>query len=185
MSLKDLTDAEMLVLGLVAEMQRHGYQLEQVIEERGMREWTQIGFSSIYFVLGKLQQQGLVTAKKPPRAKASTKARKVYSVTPVGRRALAAWTIAALRDVQPAYPSVLLGMINWSALERERALEALAARSRAIEAELARLGAIQVERQPLPDFVEALFDYSLGQLRAEATWVANTLAYMANKPWLE
>jgi hypothetical protein len=27
--------------------------------------------------------------------------------------------------------------------------------------------------------------HSLGQLRAEATWVTHTLAYMTNKPWLE
>lgn len=183
--MKDLTDAELLLLGLVAEMPRHGYEFDQVIEQRGMREWTQIGFSSIYFVLGKLQGLGLVTAKKPARARADTKARKVYAVTPAGRRALVAQTIAALRDVQPAHSSVLLGMINWHALERERALEALQARSRAIEAEQARLAAIQVEQQPLPDHVEALFEYSLGQLRAEAEWVSRTLAYMANKPWLE
>ena len=183
--MKALTDAELLLLGLVAEMPRHGYEVDQVIEQRGMREWTQIGFSSIYFVLGKLQNLGLVTAKKPAGANAGTKARKVYSVTPAGRRALAAQTIAALRDVRPAYSSVLLGMINWPALKRERALQALQARSRAIEAELARLGAIQVEQQPLPDYVEALFEYSLGQLRAEAGWVGHTLAYMANKPWLE
>ena len=183
--MKGLTDAELLLLGLVAEMPRHGYEFGQVIEQRGMREWTQIGFSSIYFVLGKLQKLGLVTAKKPAGANAGTKARKVYSVTPAGRRALAAQTIAALRDVRPAYSSVLLGMINWPALKRERALEALQARSRAIEAELARLGAIQVEQQPLPDYVEALFEYSLGQLRAEAEWVSRTLAYMTSKPWLE
>ena len=61
----NLTDAELLVLGLVAEMPRHGYQLEQVIEERGMREWTRIGFSSIYFVLGKLRKMGLVTTIAP------------------------------------------------------------------------------------------------------------------------
>ena len=67
--MKDLTDAELLLLGLVAEMPRHGYELDQVIEERGMREWTQIGFSSIYFVLGKLQKLGLVTAKKPAGAR--------------------------------------------------------------------------------------------------------------------
>ena len=69
MNAKDLTDAEMLVLGLVAEMPRHGYQLEQVIEERGMREWTQIGFSSIYFVLSKLETMKLVAAKRPAEAK--------------------------------------------------------------------------------------------------------------------
>jgi DNA-binding PadR family transcriptional regulator len=183
--MKGLTDAELLLLGLVAEMPRHGYELDQVIEQRGMREWTQIGFSSIYFVLGKLETLGLVTAKKRARAGPGTKARKAYSLTPAGRRALTAQTIAALRDVQSPCSSVLLGMINWSALKRERALEALQARCKAIEAELARLGAIQVEQQPLPDHVEALFEYSLGQLRAEAAWASRTLAYMTRKPWLD
>ena len=55
----NLTDAELLLLGLVSEMPRHGYELEQVIETRGMREWTQVGFSSIYFVLGKLEKAAL------------------------------------------------------------------------------------------------------------------------------
>ena len=183
--MKALTDAELLLLGLVAEMPRHGYELDQVIEQRAMREWTQIGFSSIYFVLGKLERLGLIAAKKPAGAKAGTKARKVYSTTPAGRRMLATQTVAALREVRPTCPSVMLGMINWSALKREQALEALAARSRAIEAELARLNAIQVEQQPLPDFVEALFEYSLGQWRAEAEWVSRTLAYMTSKPWFE
>ena len=181
----DCTDAELLLLGLIAEMPRHGYQLDQAIEQRSMREWTQIGFSSIYFVLGKLQERGLVKGKKPAGASAGSKAKKVYSVTPAGQRKLIAQTIAALQNVHPTYSSVLLGMINWPVLKREQALEALQARSKAIKAEVARLDAILVEQQPLPDFVEALFDYSLGQLRAEATWVANTLAYMTNKPWLE
>ncbi len=183
--MKCLTDAELLLLGLVAEMPRHGYELDQVIDRRGMREWTQIGFSSIYYVLGKLQKLGLVTAKKPAGANASTKARKVYSVTLTGRRALVVRTIAALRDVQPTYSSVLVGTINWPALKREQALDALQARSTSIETEAARLAAIQEQQQPLPDYVDALFEYSLGQLRAESEWISRTLAYMSTKPWLE
>ena len=183
MAVKDLTDAELLVLGLVAEMPRHGYQLDQVIEQRVMREWTQIGFSSIYFVLGKLEQMGLVTAKRPAEAK--SKAKRIYAVTKAGRRALVTQALAALSTIRPTYSSVLLGMVNWQVLERNAALEALQARGKAIETELARLGNIQINQQPLPDFVEALFDHSLGQLRAEAEWVSRTSAYMANKPWLE
>lgn len=183
--MKRLTDAELLLLGLVAEMPRHGYELDQVIEQRGMREWTQIGFSSIYFVLGKLQALRLVAARKAAGAHAGAKARKVYAVTPLGRRTLATQTLAALREVRPAYSSVLLGMINWSTLTREQALKALQARSKAVEAEIQRLEAIQVVQQPLPDYVEALFEYSLGQLREEGQWVQRTLDYMATKPWLE
>lgn len=181
----DCTDAELLLLGLIAEMPRHGYELDQAIEQRNMREWTQIGFSSIYFVLGKLQKRGLVRGKKLAGASAGTTSKKVYSLTPAGRRTLTAQTIAALRNVHPTYSPVLLGMINWPVLKREEAVEALQARSEAIEVEVARLGAIQAGQQPLPDYVEAQFEYSLGQLRAEAMWVASTLAYMAHKPWLE
>lgn len=187
MSVKDLTDAELLLLGLVAEMPRHGYQLDQVIEQRGMREWTQIGFSSIYFVLGKLEKMGLVTAKRPAEAKtnANAKAKKIYTITKTGRRALVTQTLSALRCVRPTYSSALLGMINWSVLKRDQALKTLQARGKAIKAELARLRDIQIDQQPLPDFVEALFEHSLGQLRAEAAWVARTLDYMSSKPWLE
>jgi DNA-binding PadR family transcriptional regulator len=179
--MKGLTDAELLVLGLVAEMPRHGYELEQVIEQRGMREWTQIGFSSIYFVLGQLQKLGLVAAETP----AGPKAKKVFRVTDAGRMTLVDQSLAALRTVRPSYGSVLLGMAHWPVLERDAALGALKERGAAVQAELNRLGDIQVAQQPLPDYVEALFDYALGQLRAEAKWVRQTLDYMTTKPWLE
>ena len=42
-----MTPAELAVLGLIVEQPRHGYEIEKVIEDRGMREWTEIGFSTI------------------------------------------------------------------------------------------------------------------------------------------
>lgn len=53
-----LTNTELAILGLVAERPKHGYQVEQDIAERGMRAWTEIGFSSIYYVLNKLEAAG-------------------------------------------------------------------------------------------------------------------------------
>lgn len=173
-----VTDAQLLLLGLVAEMPRHGYELEQVIEQRGMREWTQIGFSSIYFVLGKLEKAGLVAAKKPDGAKA----RKVFNATGKGYEVLASQSLAALTQLSPNHSSVLLGIAHWPFLEREKAVAALRARGEAIGKELARLENIQFGQQPLPDFVEALFDYSLSQLQAEADWVKRTADYMEIKP---
>ena len=46
-----------------------------------MREWTQIGFSSIHFVLGKLEKMRLVKARKPAEAKT----KKAYAVTNRGQ----------------------------------------------------------------------------------------------------
>lgn len=176
-----MTEPEFLVLGLVAEMPRHGYQLAQEIEQRGMREWTPIGFSSIYFLLGKLDKKGLVRSKEP----AWEKAKKVYTVTGAGRKALVSQTLSSLSTYRPTYSSVLLGMLHWPVLEKDEALQALRARGEAIRAEMTRLRDIQMERQPLPDFVEVLFDFSLGQLKAEEEWIARTRDYMETKPWLE
>ena len=58
-----MTNAELVILSLIAERPRHGYQIEQVIEEREMREWTELGFSSIYYILNKLEGQGHIDSK--------------------------------------------------------------------------------------------------------------------------
>jgi DNA-binding PadR family transcriptional regulator len=181
MNPKELTDSELLVLGLVAEMPRHGYELEQIIEERGMREWTQIGFSSIYYVLNKLEQKGLIKADVP----ASAKAKKSYDLTSKGRETLVEQTLATLKSLQPTYPSLLLGMIHWSVLTREQALDALEVRKNALAKELERMENIHFEQQPLPDYVDSIFEFSIGQLKAEADWLDKTLAYMETKPWDE
>lgn len=179
MTIKDLTDSEFLVLGLVAEMPCHGYELEKVIEERGMREWTQIGFSSIYYVLNRLEQKGLIKADTP----ASAKAKKSYEMTAEGRETLINQTLSTLKSVHPTYPSLLLGMIHWSVLTRDQALDALKTRKSALAIELERIENIHFEQQPLPDYIDAIFEFSIGQLKAEADWIDRTLAYMETKPW--
>ena len=176
---KTFTDAELLVLGLVAEKPRHGYKLEQVIEQRGMREWTQIGFSSIYFVLGKLEKSGLVATAKV----AGVKAKKVFTITERGRRALVRQSLSALTDVRPTHSTVLLGMAHWPVLERKDALEALSKRRKTIEVESMRLKKTLSDQQPLPDFVEALFDFSLSQMKSESQWIKRTLENMQNASW--
>ena len=168
---KKLTNAELMLLGLVSEMPRHGYQIEQVIEQRGMREWAQIGFSSIYFVLGKLEKIGFVEASTP----AGKKAKKVFSSTKAGRIALAQQSVDALANPQPAHSSVLLGLAHWPVLEQATALSALEARAIALDNEIERLGTVQKNQQPLPDFVDAMFDFSLSQLKAEKQWAIRTL----------
>lgn len=174
-----LSERELLILGLVAEMPRHGYELEQVIEDRGMREWTQIGFSSIYYALGKLDERGLVSAEIP----ANAKAKKIYHLTPKGKEALIHQTLATLISIQPTYHPLLLGMIHWSVLARDQALDALRTRKRVLTEELKRIEDIHFDQQPLPDYIDAIFEFSLGQLHAETDWINKTLAYMTTKPW--
>lgn len=179
MKTEQLTSTELMVLGLVAEMPRHGYELEQVIVRRGMREWTPIGFSSIYFVLGKLEQKLLVAAETP----ASAKAKKSFSITAKGRETLVTETLAAFQNIRSSSSPLLMGMLHWPVLSRAQAIAALKKRGDLVKQELGRLEGIHFDQQPLPDYVDALFDFSIHQLKAESRWISKTLAYMQTKPW--
>jgi DNA-binding PadR family transcriptional regulator len=56
----ELSHVAFATLGLVAERPCHAKDIDDRIEKRGMRNWTAIGTSSIYGVLRKLNDDGLV-----------------------------------------------------------------------------------------------------------------------------
>jgi DNA-binding PadR family transcriptional regulator len=138
-----MTNAELAILSLVVEQPRYGYEIDQVIEERGMRDWTEIGFSSIYYLLKKLEQAGLIESQLQ-EAKHGP-ARRVYRATPAGGKALRAGTLEAV-----------------AALQKYR--DALGSR-------LAYVQERRTNQHPLPCFVEAMFEHSVALLKAELAWL--------------
>jgi DNA-binding PadR family transcriptional regulator len=168
---RELTPAELLVMGLLTERPRHGYDLDQVIAQRGMREWTPIAFSSLYYLLRKLESDGLITPVTD-----GDRRRRVYTPTTDGRRLTAEATNRALATIFPPHPPVLIGLANAPMLDPATTVEALHARSRAITAESARLTAHRDQQPPgVPPVVAALFDYALTMLDAERDWVRRTI----------
>ncbi len=165
-----MTNAELAILSLTAEAPCHGYEIEQTIEVRGMREWTEIGFSSIYYLLKKLEESGLVESQLiPTQGRGSV--RRVYHITDEGRAALSAATLAALAQPKQSYPTILLGLANLPILSQEQALGALQSYREGLAERLAHVAAQAEAQRPLPDHVELLFSYSLMMLTAEKDWV--------------
>ena len=63
-----ISSIETAVLGMLFDEAMHGYEIEKAIEWQSMREWTDIAFSSIYYVLKRLekkhgQEPGLLVLK--------------------------------------------------------------------------------------------------------------------------
>lgn len=165
-----MTNAELAVISLIAERPRHGYDIEKVIEARGMREWTEIGFSSIYYLLKKLEKDGLIQSQLE-QSEGKGPARKVYSITQQGRQAQLEGTIAALSGPKGGGAPFLLGLANFPIVPREQVMEALEAYSVDIEARLKHMLLRAEEQRPLPPFVEAMFDYSATLFEAELQWL--------------
>jgi DNA-binding PadR family transcriptional regulator len=163
-----ITPSEAAILGLLAERPMHGYELDAVIETRGLRAWSDIGFSSIYFHLAKLQKKQLVRQDAAP---ASPKGRKPYAITAAGHESLAATCLRLLAEPGGHHPPIMIALANWPSLDPSEALAALAGRRAGIEAERIALRKRWDDQRPLPPFVDALFSYGLSQAEAELVWL--------------
>lgn len=166
-----LTDGELVILGLLAEQPRHGYDLDRVIEERGIRVWTSLGFSSIYYLLDRLAGRGLIEAA----AEGQTGRRAVFRPTAVGHELLAARSADALESLTPVRARVLIGLANSPVLSAEEVTRRLRRRADLLSAELTGLRQRRAEQEPLPDFVQAIFDYGEALLLADLAWTEQVL----------
>ena len=91
----ELNHRQFVVLGLIAEFPSHAYSINQRIDERGMRDWTSIGKSSIYSDLNNLEKSKLVDSY---REEVDNRIRKVYKITDYGFEILKKKTYKVLRE---------------------------------------------------------------------------------------
>jgi DNA-binding PadR family transcriptional regulator len=158
----------------VVEQPRHGYEIEQVIEERGMRNWTEVGFSSIYYVLKKLEGQGWVEGQLQEVGPGP--ARKVYQATSAGREAYRGAVLDALAVPRQQHSTLLLGLSGLPDVQLTAAVDALRQYRAALIERRENVQASWDRQRPLPSFVEALFDYSVAMIQAEITWLEEFIA---------
>ena len=165
-----LTLSEQLILGIVAEQPRHGLDIEKLIEDRGMRKWTDIGFSSIYYVLDKLETKGLVIGSE-----ANGKTKKQYSVTPQGIASLKEGAVALIAERRPANTHLMTGLAVSYLIEGTELTEALLTRQEQVAADLAAIHKKQVALQAAPPAARRLLDLSAELLEAELHWITKEI----------
>ena len=162
------SDADIVVLSLLAERPRHGYDLDRVIEQRGYRQWTSLAFSSVYYLLKRLSERGLLEPDEGTQGR-----RTVFRVTEAGHRELS--KAAGERVLTPAPPSagVLPALNAYSRLD-DPALAALLARR--AEALLGRLDELRALRAQVDEeHALAIFDYEILRQEADLAWTRSLL----------
>jgi DNA-binding PadR family transcriptional regulator len=92
-NLKPLSNSAVIVLGLLAEEPSHPYDLNKKLDGRGYRNWTSIGFSSIYSILRALEKDGLVEMHE---VTVDSRTRTIYDLTSFGRKMLTAEVVRIL-----------------------------------------------------------------------------------------
>ena len=77
-----LAGAEFALLQIIEEKQPvSGYEINKLIEDRGYRQWTDIGTTSIYVGLEKLSRKGLTSVYLDTGKKGKGPAPKKYRLT--------------------------------------------------------------------------------------------------------
>lgn len=118
-----ISDIELAILGLLCEKPQYGYEIEKTIEERNMRNWTKIGFSSIYYVLKKLEKKDLVDSQT--EAVKGKPSRKIFQPTEKGRVTAKSNVKRLLSSSERIVQGLDLGIINSPLLTTEEIIECL------------------------------------------------------------
>ncbi len=168
---KTVTDAELAFMSLLAEKPMHGCQIERIIEERGLRDWTNIGFSSIYYILEKLRKIDWLESILEHR-KGKGPARQIYSLTTTGRNIRKKAVISALSNPHRSNSNFQLGLSNLLHLEKGQIIYALEEYAKELEQKYQQVSEkLTNQSEGIPWNVSAMFDLSLTQIKAELDWV--------------
>jgi DNA-binding PadR family transcriptional regulator len=170
-----MTQIEIVLLALLYEKDRYGYEIESVIEERRMRNWTKIGFSSIYNSLKNLEEKGLVGSRYEEEY--GSPARKVYFVKDTMRPSVRETIKRILQSPQRVYSEFSIGLAFSHFLTKEEVNGCLVEYRESLEKRRQTILQSYSEQPAVQDKIHlrALFTHPLTLIEAEIAWVNDLL----------
>lgn len=168
-----MTDAELTILSLVAEKPSMGHHIQQAIDERGLREWLTIGFSSVYYILNKLEKQNLISSVL--RQEQRGPARKIYTLTEAGRGILQTAVSHLLSQPRTLGSGFELGLANLHALKPHQVYRELSHHRDDLKYQLQIVenawARHQAGNSKVADHISALYTHSIAMMKAEIAWL--------------
>ena len=169
-----MTDAELTILSLVSEKPSMGHEIQQFIDERGLREWLTIGFSSVYYILNKLEKQNLISSVL--RQERRGPARKIYAISEAGRGVLQTAVSHLLSQPRSLGSGFELGLANIHALKPHQVYRELSYHRDDLKYQLTIVEKSWERHQnddpeDIAEHISALYTHSISMMRAEIEWL--------------
>jgi DNA-binding PadR family transcriptional regulator len=166
-----MTDAELAILSIIAEGPIYGYDIQTVITQRGLRAWTNIGVSSMYYVLEKLERQGLIESKGAQHLEGA--ARRQYRITPAGFGVLQTAVADLLSTPREHANDFELGLANLHVLRPAQIRTAFITYRQELVSRLAQARERwrKLKENKPPFNVDAMLGHHVALLEAELTWI--------------
>ncbi|ABR55470.1 transcriptional regulator, PadR-like family [Methanococcus vannielii SB] len=162
----EISNMESAILGLLIEKPMYGYEIEKKIDERNMRQWTEVAFSSIYYVLKKLEEKKLVESKTTSK---NGRTRKIYYSTDLGHLVMKNKVKSLLSNNEKLISGFDLGLSNLWMLSREEAIETFEKYIISVENSISTFNDVKkrIESENLPNYILELPKRSLMHLNLE------------------
>lgn len=164
-----MNEAELTLLGLLAEADRFDHELNALIDARGIRAWVNVGLSSLVYLLNKLEQQGLIESHLRPDA--SGPARKVYRLTDAGRAVLQTAVADLLRQPRGLGMGFELALANLHVLKPRRVYQLLTHHRADLDQRLSAIEAALARGEFANEGTRAMYSHSAALMRAERDWL--------------
>jgi len=178
-----ISNVEFILLSLIHENQKiSGYGLNTLIEERGYREWADIGTTSIYIGLKKLKQKGYVTSATDRYKKRKGPKGVNYTITPEGLALLKTEVQQGLSTTRERGGRFMLAVSALPVLPLKDVLEALVQRKAYLRQNFERVNQkYEQQRAYLPLSAELLFRYSFAAIEHEISFTEEMIACIRNQ----
>jgi len=186
-----LTAADLVVLGLLLERPMHGYEVNQELARREVRDWAGVSRPQVYYSLRKLADAGHI-GPAPGRAAGAERGsaergsaeggpeRRVYRVTAAGRRAYAAALARPEWATQRPPPPFVTWLVLATHADPAVRARQLARRRAFLEAEAMReratLAAILAGTGPTVVVAALVVSLTIRQFEAELAWLGEVAA---------
>jgi DNA-binding PadR family transcriptional regulator len=163
----NMTDAELAILSLLNDGIQSDIALHATIEARGLRRWTAIGVSSMYYILDKLVKQGLIEPL-PDRAP-----ERHWQITPAGFGVLQTAVSDLLATPHNIARGFELGLVNMHVLKPSQVRTALQNYLHEVGGRIQRARSEMAKEAANGNKFEivALYSHTLSLLEAEQKWV--------------
>jgi DNA-binding PadR family transcriptional regulator len=159
-----------MILGLLMEEERHGYDLVKEMGERGMLRWTGASKVAVYKSLASLEREGCLVSWVEKSG--NSPERRVYTVTVQGEERLRDLVYDLCSSQEHIRFETSIGLTFITYLKEEEAREALERRLQYIEEQVRRLARERDIMEGLDgDMYTEILEHELAVYKGEARWL--------------
>ena len=172
----------LLLLGLLLQGPRYGYELHQIVRAHG-ELYADLKKSNLYYLLERLASEGFLSVRAEEGTRGARGERLIYELTEQGRTRFNEVLREVILTYEPAHTGVDTAVMFLATLPHAEGMHLLMERRRVVGARreaVAKELAVGAEGEPL---LHVASDHLLSLIDSELAWLDRSFIYLRDIDW--